>query len=37
MKPTDTPHIQDGSIPTLSSYPFYEYQAYTFYKKYEND
>lgn len=37
MKPTDTPHTQVGSIPTPGSYPLYEYPAYTFDKKYEND
>lgn len=37
MKPTDTPHTPDGSIPTPSSYPLYEYPAYTFDRKYEND
>ncbi|KAA5377951.1 UvrD-helicase domain-containing protein, partial [Phocaeicola dorei] len=37
MKPTDTPNTQDGSIPTPGSYPLYEYPAYTFDKKYEND
>ena len=37
MKPTDTPHTPDGSIPTPGSYPLYEYPAYTFDKKYEND
>ena len=30
MTPTDTPHTQDGSIPTPSSYPLYEYPVYTF-------
>ena len=37
MTPTDTPHTPDGSIPTPSSYPLYEYPAYTFDRKYEND
>ena len=37
MKPTDTLHTQDGSIPTPGSYPLYEYPAYTFDRKYEND
>lgn len=37
MKPIDTPNTQDGSIPTPGSYPLYEYPAYTFDKKYEND
>ena len=37
MKPTDTPHTPDGSIPTPGNYPLYEYPAYTFDKKYEND
>lgn len=29
MKPTDTPHTPDGSIPTPGYYPLYEYPAYT--------
>ena len=37
MKPTDTPNTPDGSIPTPGSYPLYEYPAYTFDRKYEND
>ena len=30
-------HIPDGSIPNPSSYPLYEYMAYTFDRKYENE
>lgn len=37
MTPTGTPHTPDSSIPTPGSYPLYEYPAYTFDKKYEND
>ena len=37
MKPIDTPNTPDGSIPTPGNYPLYEYPAYTFDKKYEND
>lgn len=37
MNPTDTSHTPDGSITIPGSYPLYEYPAYTFYKKYEND
>ena len=37
MTPTDTPLTPDGSIPTPGSYPLYEYPAYTFDRKYEND
>ena len=37
MKPTDTTHTPDGILPTPGSYPLYEYPAYTFDRKYEND
>lgn len=37
MPPTDTPHTPDGSILTPGNYPLYEYPAYTFDRKYEND
>ena len=37
MKPTDTTHTPNGSFPTPGYYPLYEYPAYTFDKKYEND
>ncbi len=37
MTPIDTPHTPDGNTPTPGSYALYEYPAYTFDRKYEND
>jgi DNA helicase-2/ATP-dependent DNA helicase PcrA len=37
MTPTVTLHTSDGSIPTPGNDPLYEYPAYTFDRKYEND
>lgn len=34
---TTDSHISRDNIPTPSSYPLYEYQTYTFDKKYENN